>query len=159
MLRECLYFYLSIRSASKGVGPKPSGTPLPLCYTSNLTRLKGRDWKFWQFKNLSTNIKWRGKYKAESCTGISLIKKIKIDNENKEGNFKAYIEWWTLKTSKKSKWEKPTQGTIIAFITDNNYLSWGSQHKFYKWYMKCFIHWTADMKSSELWSSQWWTQF
>ena len=23
-----------------------------------------------------------------------------------------------------------------------------------KWYMKCFIYWTADMKSSELWSSQ-----
>ena len=22
-----------------------------------------------------------------------------------------------------------------------------------KWYMKCFIYWTADMKSSELWSS------
>ena len=28
-----------------------------------------------------------------------------------------------------------------------------------KWYMKFFIYWTADMKSSELWSSQWWTQF
>ena len=23
-----------------------------------------------------------------------------------------------------------------------------------KWYMKCFINWTADLKSSELWSSQ-----
>ena len=28
-----------------------------------------------------------------------------------------------------------------------------------KWYMKCFIYWTADLKSSELWSSQLWTQF
>ena len=30
---------------------------------------------------------------------------------------------------------------------------------FMKWYMKCFIYWTADLKSSELWSSQLWTQF
>ena len=28
-----------------------------------------------------------------------------------------------------------------------------------KWYMKCFIYWTADLKSSELWSPQLWTQF
>ena len=28
-----------------------------------------------------------------------------------------------------------------------------------KWYMKCFIYWTADLKSSKLWSSQLWTQF
>ena len=28
-----------------------------------------------------------------------------------------------------------------------------------KWYMKCFICWTADMKSNKLWSSQLWTQF
>jgi len=28
-----------------------------------------------------------------------------------------------------------------------------------KWYMKCFIYWTADLKSSELWSSQLWTHF
>ena len=28
-----------------------------------------------------------------------------------------------------------------------------------KWYMKCFMHWTADLKSSKLWSSQLWTQF
>ena len=28
-----------------------------------------------------------------------------------------------------------------------------------KWYMKYFIYWTADLKSSELWSSQLWTQF
>ena len=28
-----------------------------------------------------------------------------------------------------------------------------------KWYMKCFIYWTADLKSSELWPSQLWTQF
>ena len=28
-----------------------------------------------------------------------------------------------------------------------------------KWYMKCFIHWTADLKSSELWSWQLRTQF
>ena len=27
-----------------------------------------------------------------------------------------------------------------------------------KWYMKCFIYWTADSKSSKLWSSQLWTQ-
>ena len=27
-----------------------------------------------------------------------------------------------------------------------------------KWYMKCFIYRTADVKSSELWSSQLWTQ-
>jgi len=25
--------------------------------------------------------------------------------------------------------------------------------------MKCFIYWTADLKSSKLWSSQLWTQF
>ena len=30
---------------------------------------------------------------------------------------------------------------------------------FLKWYMKCFIYWTADLKSSELWSSQLRTQF
>ena len=28
-----------------------------------------------------------------------------------------------------------------------------------KWYFKCFIYWTADLKSSKLWSSQLWTQF
>ena len=28
-----------------------------------------------------------------------------------------------------------------------------------RWYMKCFIYWTARLKSSELWSSQLWTQF
>ena len=28
-----------------------------------------------------------------------------------------------------------------------------------KWYIKCFIYWTADSKSSKLWSSQLWTQF
>ena len=28
-----------------------------------------------------------------------------------------------------------------------------------KWYMKWFIYWTADLKSSKLWSSQLWTQF
>ena len=28
-----------------------------------------------------------------------------------------------------------------------------------KWYMKCFIYWTEDLKSSKLWSSQLWTQF
>ena len=28
-----------------------------------------------------------------------------------------------------------------------------------KWYMKCFIYWTADLKSSKLGSSQLWTQF
>ena len=28
-----------------------------------------------------------------------------------------------------------------------------------KWYMKCFIYWTADLKSRKLWSSQLWTQF
>ena len=28
-----------------------------------------------------------------------------------------------------------------------------------KWYMKCFIYWTADLKSSKLWSSQLGTQF
>ena len=27
-----------------------------------------------------------------------------------------------------------------------------------KWYMKCFIYWTADLKSSKLWSWQLWTQ-
>ena len=26
-----------------------------------------------------------------------------------------------------------------------------------KWYMKCFIYWTADLKSSKPWSSQFWT--
>ena len=25
--------------------------------------------------------------------------------------------------------------------------------------MKCFLYWTADLKSSKLWSSQLWTQF
>ena len=25
-----------------------------------------------------------------------------------------------------------------------------------KWYMKCFIHWTVDLKSSKPWSSQLW---
>ena len=28
-----------------------------------------------------------------------------------------------------------------------------------KWYMKCFIYWTVDLKSSKLWWSQLWTQF
>ena len=28
-----------------------------------------------------------------------------------------------------------------------------------KWYMKCFIYWTANLKSSKLWSSELWTQF
>ena len=28
-----------------------------------------------------------------------------------------------------------------------------------KWFIKCFIYWTADLKSSKLWSSQLWTQF
>ena len=28
-----------------------------------------------------------------------------------------------------------------------------------KWYMKCFIYWTADLKLSKLWSSQLWIQF
>ena len=28
-----------------------------------------------------------------------------------------------------------------------------------KWYMKCFIYWTADLKSSKPLSSQLWTQF
>ena len=28
-----------------------------------------------------------------------------------------------------------------------------------KWYMKCFIYWTADLKSSKPWSSQFRTQF
>ena len=28
-----------------------------------------------------------------------------------------------------------------------------------KWFMKCFIYWTADLKSSKLWSSQLRTQF
>ena len=32
-------------------------------------------------------------------------------------------------------------------------------HLFLKWYMKCFISWTADLKSSKPWSSQFWTQF
>ena len=30
---------------------------------------------------------------------------------------------------------------------------------FVKWYMKCFIYWTADLKSTKPWSSQFWTQF
>ena len=29
----------------------------------------------------------------------------------------------------------------------------------HNWYMKCFIYWTAGLKSTELWSSQLWTQF
>ena len=33
---------------------------------------------------------------------------------------------------------------------------WGMNSK---WYMKCFIYWTADSKSSKLRSSQLWTQF
>ena len=33
------------------------------------------------------------------------------------------------------------------------------QHVHLKWYMKDFIYWTADLKSSKLWSSQLWTQF
>ena len=28
-----------------------------------------------------------------------------------------------------------------------------------KWFMKCFLYWTADLKSSKLWSSQLWMQF
>ena len=28
-----------------------------------------------------------------------------------------------------------------------------------KWYMKCFIYWNVDLKSSKPWSSQPWTQF
>ena len=28
-----------------------------------------------------------------------------------------------------------------------------------KWYMKCFIYWTVDLKSGKPWSSQLWTQF
>ena len=28
-----------------------------------------------------------------------------------------------------------------------------------KWYMKCFIYWSADLTSSELWCSQLWKQF
>ena len=28
-----------------------------------------------------------------------------------------------------------------------------------KWYMKSFIYWTADLKSSKPWSPQFWTQF
>ena len=28
-----------------------------------------------------------------------------------------------------------------------------------KWYMNCFIYWTADLKSNKLGSSQLWTQF
>ena len=28
-----------------------------------------------------------------------------------------------------------------------------------KWYMKCFICWTVDLESSQLWSSQLWTEF
>ena len=28
-----------------------------------------------------------------------------------------------------------------------------------KWYMKCFIYWTTDLKSNQIWSSQLWTQF
>ena len=33
-----------------------------------------------------------------------------------------------------------------------------AQEKFIvKWYMKCFIYWTADLKSSKLWSSQLWS--
>ena len=28
-----------------------------------------------------------------------------------------------------------------------------------RWYMKGLIYWTADLKSSKLWSSQLWTQF
>jgi len=33
---------------------------------------------------------------------------------------------------------------------------WGMNVKLY---LKCFIYWTADVKSSKLWSSQLWTQF
>ena len=42
---------------------------------------------------------------------------------------------------------------IIFIILDNE------QNLYLKWYMKCFIYWTADMISSKLWSSQLWTQF
>ena len=33
------------------------------------------------------------------------------------------------------------------------------KHIVVKWYMKCFMYWNADLKSSKLWSSQLWTQF
>ena len=47
------------------------------------------------------------------------------------------------------------------YITeDHYYLQYNNNNNIVvKWYMKCFIYWTVDLKSCKLWSSQLWMQF
>ena len=56
----------------------------------------------------------------------------------------------TLGKVKQSQWWQQTEHHKYANLTAVLHV---------KWYMKCFIYWTVDLKSSELWSSQLWTQF
>ena len=56
---------------------------------------------------------------------------------------------------------KMASAQVVKTSVTNNSPSQDSNHpdilfqsRYVKWYMKCFIHWTADLKSSKLWSSQ-----
>ena len=59
---------------------------------------------------------------------------------------------------------KTYKGNINAWNVENTYfisrmfIMWSDIWN-EKWYMKHFIYWTADLKSSKPWSSQFWTQF
>ena len=64
-------------------------------------------------------------------------------------------------------WPRDTGATLLSNWAMNP-LTLGAGHLWVlmstwgmnvKWYMKYFIYWTADLKSSKLWSSQSWTQF
>ena len=55
----------------------------------------------------------------------------------------------------KMKWTKQRNTKMFSFGTHQvKHLVYWSDN-----YMKCFIYWTADLKSSQLWSSHLWTQF
>ena len=65
---------------------------------------------------------------------------------------------WVFKANKSGSCWCSCQGDLHNFHI--NFLGrTGNSNNNLKWYMKCFIYWTADLKSSKPWSSQLWRQF
>ena len=54
------------------------------------------------------------------------------------------------------KWNRTN---LRVYSTTNKVIDIWNNISCVKWYMKCFKYWTADLKSSKLWTSQLWTQF
>ena len=82
----------------------------------------------------------------------NIYNKNNSNNNNNNNNNDVKLSMWMreidLENSYKKK--KKLRATQKKGHNDNNIV---------KWYMKCFMYWTADLKSSKLWSSQLWAQF